>query len=39
MIPDKNLFIVTSALEPTIGVISKDDRLKQTLDGLKRKTT
>jgi len=35
MIPDKNLFIVTSALEPTIGVISKDDRLKQTLDGLK----
>jgi len=31
----KNLFIVTSALEPRIGVISKEDRFKQTIDTLK----
>jgi len=31
IVPDKNLFIVTSALEPTIGVISKEDRFKQTI--------
>ena len=30
----KNLFIVTSALKPTIGVISEDDRFKQTIDTL-----
>ena len=35
MKPDKNLFIVTSALEPTIGVISKEDRFQQTVAGLK----
>lgn len=35
MKPDKNLFIVTSALEPTIGVISKEDRFEQTLTTLK----
>lgn len=31
LFPDKNLIIVTSALEPTIGVISKEDRFKQTM--------
>lgn len=31
----KNLFIVTSALEPRIGVISKEDRFEQTIDTLK----
>jgi hypothetical protein len=30
----KNLFIVTSALKPTIGVINEDDRFKQTIDTL-----
>lgn len=35
MRPDKNLFIVTSALEPTIGVISKADRFEQTMATLK----
>ncbi len=40
IIPDKNLFIVTSALEPRIGVITKEDRFKQTiatLQNLKQK--
>ena len=31
----KNLFIVTSALKPTIGVINEDDRFQQTIDTLK----
>lgn len=35
IIPDKNLFIVTSALKPNVGVISEDDRFKQTIDTLK----
>jgi hypothetical protein len=30
----KNLFVVTSALKPTIGVITDDDRFKQTIDTL-----
>jgi len=30
----KNLFIVTSALKPTIGVINDEDRFKQTIDTL-----
>ena len=34
IIPNKQLFIVTSALNPQMGVINRDDRLKQTLDGL-----
>tara|TARA_B100000900_G_C20520984_1_gene692142 strand:- start:521 stop:1225 length:705 start_codon:yes stop_codon:yes gene_type:complete len=34
MIPDKNLFIVTSALEPRIGLINKEDRFQQTIDTL-----
>jgi hypothetical protein len=34
IIPDKNLFIVTSALKPVIGVISQPERLSQTLDTL-----
>lgn len=32
---DKNLFIVTSALVPNIGVIRPDDRFNQTIDTLK----
>jgi hypothetical protein len=32
--PNKQLFIVTSALNSQMGVINRDDRLKQTLDGL-----
>ena len=35
MRPDKNLFIVTSALEPTIGAISKAYRFEQTMATLK----
>jgi hypothetical protein len=35
IIPDKQLFIVTSALNPNMGVINREDRLEQTLDGLK----
>ena len=35
MIPDKNLFIVTSALEPRMGVITKQDRFEQTINTLK----
>lgn len=34
IIPNRQLFIVTSALNPQMGVINRDDRLKQTLDGL-----
>ena len=29
IIPDKNLFIVTSALEPRVGVITKEDRERE----------
>ena len=32
---DKNLFIVTSALVPNIGVIPPQDRFNQTIDTLK----
>lgn len=35
IIPDTPLFIVTSALNPNMGVINRDDRLQQTIDGLK----
>ena len=35
IIPDQQLFIVTSALNPNMGVISREDRLQQTIDGLK----
>jgi hypothetical protein len=34
IIPDKQLFIVTSALNSNIGIISREDRLKQTIEGL-----
>lgn len=34
IIADKNLFIVTSALKPVIGVIPHPERLSQTLDTL-----
>jgi hypothetical protein len=34
IIPNKQLFIVTSALNPQMGVINRDVRLQQTLDGL-----
>jgi hypothetical protein len=33
-IPDRNLFIITSALNANIGVINSDDRLEQTIDTL-----
>ena len=33
-IPDKNLFIVTSALQANIGVVGNEERLKQTIDTL-----
>lgn len=32
---EQNLFIVTSALNPSMGVISNEDRLLQTIEGLK----
>ena len=35
IIPNTNLFIVTSAINATIGAVSRDDRIKQTLEGLK----
>jgi len=35
IIPDKDLFIVTSALRTSIGVIDDDTRIKQTIEGLK----
>ena len=35
IIPNQQLFIVTSALYPRMGVISREDRLRQTIDGLK----
>lgn len=34
IIPDKHLFIVTSALNPDMGVINREDRFQQTLNGL-----
>ena len=34
LLPDKNLFIVTSALNSASGVISNEDRFKQTIDTL-----
>ena len=35
IIPNQQLFIVTSALYPRMGVISREDRLQQTIEGLK----
>ena len=35
IIPDKNLFIVTSAIKPNIGFYSHEQRFEQTLDTLK----
>ena len=35
IIPETPLFIITSALNPHMGVISRDDRLHQTIEGLK----
>lgn len=35
MIPDKNLFIVTSSLKPAIGAFSDDQRFEQTIATLK----
>jgi len=35
IIPNTNLFIVTSAINATIGSVSREDRIKQTLEGLK----
>ena len=33
-LPDKNLFIVTSALQANIGVVGAEERLKQTIETL-----
>ena len=35
IIPDKKLFIVTSALRPTIGIFDKQTRLNQTIETVK----
>lgn len=35
IIPDKNLFIVTSAVKPTIGAFSDDQRFQQTIGSLR----
>jgi|TARA_R110000868_G_scaffold183746_1_gene425043 hypothetical protein len=35
IIPNKNLFIVTSALRATIGVVNEESRMKQTVESLK----
>ena len=34
MIPDKNLFIITSSLKPAIGAFNDDDRFAQTISTL-----
>jgi len=34
MIPDKNLFIVTSSLKPSIGAFNHEERFQQTIDTL-----
>ena len=34
LIPSLQLFIVTSALNPNMGVLSREDRLQQTIEGL-----
>ena len=34
LIPPLQLFIITSALNPNMGVVSREDRLKQTIEGL-----
>ena len=34
LIPSTDLFIVTSALNPNMGVLSREDRLTQTIEGL-----
>jgi hypothetical protein len=34
-VKDKTLFIVTSALNPEMGIINREDRFNQTVDGLK----
>lgn len=39
MITDKNLFIVTSALKPAIGVFRNEDRFNQTIETLKNLRT
>lgn len=35
IIPDKNLFLVTSALKPNMGFYSDEERFQQTIDGLR----
>ena len=35
LLPNKNLFIVTSALKPNMGVINEEDRFNQTIETLK----
>lgn len=34
-VKDKTLFIVTSALNPEMGIINREDRFNQTMDGLR----
>ena len=34
LIPSQQLFIVTSALNPNMGIINREDRLQQTIEGL-----
>jgi hypothetical protein len=34
MIPDKNLFIITSAVKPVMGAFSHEERFQQTVDSL-----
>lgn len=34
IIPNLHLFIVTSALNPNMGVVNREDRLNQTIEGL-----
>lgn len=35
LIPDKNLFIITSSIKPNIGAFSDDQRFEQTMETLK----
>ena len=37
LIPDKNIFIITSSIKPNIGAFSDDERFQQTIQTLMTK--
>ena len=34
IIPSRQLFIVTSALNPNMGILNREERMQQTIEGL-----